>query len=186
MPDPPLTAAWPPPHRRSASTLPSVRLQACIFLRISCESGRAAATEAGAHGCGGAGRAPQQPRGTMYTNSEFIGSMPAIELDDGDDGLTEHLQPGAMHSSHGVADCAKVRRRVLSPCGQHAEDGACRPAASSRRRHSLVPPRTKFCRPATAAALVSGQNDLCCPPRAGLRASRNAPSLIAAAVARLL
>lgn len=54
-----------------------------------------------------AGLAPQQPAG-MYTNSEFIGSMPAIELDDGDNSLSEDSHPGAMHASHGVADISKV------------------------------------------------------------------------------
>jgi len=55
------------------------------------------------------GLAPQQPAG-MYTNSEFIGSMPAIELDDGDNSLSEDSHPGAMHASHGVADISKVPR----------------------------------------------------------------------------
>ena len=159
---PPPTAVWPPPDSctadRQAGSSQAIRdtraLHASGVFLPGWEGGSGGG---GARGGGGAGRAPQQPRGTMYTNSEFIGSMPAIELDDGDDGLTGHLQPGAMHSSHGVADRAKVRCRALSPCGHRVGDEACIPAASS----------------GGSGREGAGQKDLCCPSSACLRALRH-------------
>ena len=82
-------------------------------------------------GAGAAGRAPQQPAG-MYTNSEFIGSMPAIELDEGDGGVTGEVQPGALHATSAIAAPSKVRAIKL---GQRGARGSWTTQESDIKTH---------------------------------------------------